>query len=126
MSLTTRPSRPPTAAAELRALRDMLMSCTACDQFDTSIVISSPGQFRRIAGKVRDAVASGVLRYNTFESDRELIGQPSFVELDLSAGQIPDVMRYYFECPHCRESYTLFIEAYHGGGGTWSRSSEAD
>lgn len=87
------------------------MSCTACGEFDTNIVISSPGQFRRIAGKVRDAVASGVLRYNTFESDRELIGHPSFVELDLSAGQIPDVMRDYFECPHCRESYTLFIEA---------------
>ncbi len=104
----------------------MLMSCTSCEQFDTSIVISSPGQFRRIAEKVRDAVASGVLRYNTFESDCELICQPSFVELDLSAGQIPDVMRYHFECPHCCESYALFIETYHGSGGTWSRSNEAD
>ena len=57
------------------------MACTNCDQFHTEVQIHSPGQFVRIAEKIRKAVTKATLLYNTFESDREMIGQPSFLAL---------------------------------------------
>jgi hypothetical protein len=96
------------------------MGCSYCDQYDTKVEIRSLNQFRRVAKKVRHALDEGVLRYNGFESDRELIGQESFTSLDLD-GPLPDVMRYHFQCPHCGNCYGMFVETYHGQGGTWSR-----
>lgn len=95
------------------------MGCSYCDQYDTEVEIRSPIQFRRVAGKVRNALDESVLRYNGFESARELIGQEPFTTLDLD-GPLPDVMRYHFDCPHCGNCYGLFVETYHGQGGTWS------
>jgi len=95
------------------------MSCSACDQYDTEVLIRWPGQLARVIEKIRIAVSDGVLHYNAFESDRELVGQPSLMELDLS-GPIPDVMRYRFQCPLCGSCYGLFVETYHGAGGKWS------
>ena len=95
------------------------MSCGNCDQYNTEVTIHSPGQFARLGSKIRAAVVEGALRYNSFESDRELIGQPSFMHLDLS-GPLPDVMRYHFHCPYCGNCYGLFVETYHGSGGKWS------
>lgn len=94
------------------------MSCAACDQYDTEVLIQSLGQLARVAQKVRAAITNGVLRYNVFEYDRELIGQPSFMELDLSSS-IPDTMRFHFQCPTCSSCFGLFVEAYHGSGGKW-------
>lgn len=95
------------------------MACANCDQFDTEVLIHSPGQFIRVAEKIRAAISEGVLVYNSFESDRELIGQPSFLALKLTT-PFPDVMRYHFHCPQCGNCYGLFVEAYHGSGGKWS------
>jgi hypothetical protein len=95
------------------------MTCASCDQFDIEISIQSPSQLARISGKIRSAIADGILVYCSFDSDRELIGQPSFMTLDLN-GPFPDVMRYHFNCPICRDCYGLFVEAYHGSCGTWS------
>lgn len=95
------------------------MTCASCDQFDIEISIQSPIQLARISGKIRTAIADGILAYNSFESDRELIGQPSFLTLEPN-GPFPDVMRYHFHCPNCRDCYGLFVETYHGSGGTWS------
>ena len=99
--------------------RHRLMTCTNCDQFNTEVRIQSPGQLARVATKIHAAVSEGILRYNSFESDRELIGQPSFMTLEVS-GAFPDVMRYHFHCPVCGNCYGLFVEAYHGSGGKWS------
>ena len=96
------------------------MGCAKCDEFDVEIPIQSFSLFLRIANKVRAAVARGTLSYNSFESSRELVGQPSFLELDLG-GPLPDVMRYHFHCPSCGTCFGLFVEAYHGSGGKWSR-----
>ncbi len=93
--------------------------CTVCDAFDTKIEIRSPGQLESVCVKVKAAVADGTLVYNSFESDRELIGQQSFMELD-PAGPFPDVLRYHFHCKRCGNCYGLFVETYHGAGGTWS------
>ena len=95
------------------------MTCDSCDQYNTEVLIYSPGQLIRISSMIRAGVEEGTLRYNNFESDRELIGQPSFMDLDLS-GTLPDVMRYHFHCPHCGNCYGLFVETYHGSGGKWS------
>jgi hypothetical protein len=95
------------------------MTCASCDQFDVEINIQSPAHFVRISGKIRNAIADGILVYNSFESDRELFGQPSFLTLE-QKGPFPDVMRYHFSCPICRDCYGLFVETYHGSGGTWS------
>ena len=95
------------------------MSCTNCDQFNTEIQIQSLGQLPRVAAKIHAAVSEGTLRYNSFESDRELIGQPSFMALDFS-GSLPDLMRYHFHCPACGNCYGLFVKTYHGSGGKWS------
>lgn len=95
------------------------MACANCDPFDTEIRIHSPDQWVRVARKIREAATQGVLVYNGFESDREFIGQPSFLTLDL-AGPLPDVMRYHFHCAACGNCYGLFVETYHGSGGTWS------
>jgi hypothetical protein len=95
------------------------MTCTYCDQFNTEVPIQSPAQLARVAVKIHAAVSEGILRYDSFESDRELIGQPSFMALELS-GPLPDVMRYHFHCPACGNCYGLFVETYHGSGGKWS------
>jgi hypothetical protein len=91
---------------------------TCCDPYDTEVLIHSPGQLAKIGKKIRAAVNDGVLRYNSFESDRELMGQPAFMTLDFS-GVLPDVMRYHFHCPRCGNGYALSIEVYHGRGGKW-------
>ena len=96
-----------------------MSACKNCDQFNTEVQIHSPGQFVRVAEKIRAAVTAATLVYNSFESDRELIGQPSFLSLELS-GPLPDVMRYHFHCPICGNCFGLFVEAYHGSGGKWS------
>ena len=95
------------------------MSCSNCDQFNTEVLIQSPGQFASVGEKIRAAVTEGTLCYNSFESDRELIGQPSFMAVEF-AGPLPDVVRYHFHCPVCGNCYGLFVEACHGSGGAWS------
>ena len=95
------------------------MQCSNCEPFDTEIAIGLPGQLLRIIASVREAVAAGVLSYNSFESSRELIDQTSFLDLDLGKA-LPDVLRYHFDCPSCGKCYGLFVETYHGSGGTWS------
>jgi hypothetical protein len=101
------------------------MTCQSCDQFDTNVPIRSPGEFARIAGKVRAAVSEGSLVYNSLESDRELIGQPSFQNLDLLA-PLPDAMRYHFNCAVCGKAFGLEVETYHGRGGQWSTLGNRD
>ena len=95
------------------------MHCSNCHEMNVAIAIESPGQLRRIAQSVREAVQTDVLRYNSFESDRELVGQASFLDLDLAA-PLPDVVRYHFDCPVCGRCFGLFVETYHGSGGSWS------
>ncbi len=97
------------------------MGCERCDPFDTEVAIPTPGVLRSVAEKIRESVRSCTLSYNSFESSRELIGQPSFLDLDLS-GTLPDVLRYHFECKHCGNCYGLFVETYHGSGGKWFRT----
>jgi len=94
------------------------MGCGSCDPYDTEVLIHSPGHLARIGEKIRAAVNDGVLCYNSFESDRELIHQPSFLTLDFS-GVLPDAMRYHFHCPSCGNCYSLSVEVYHGRGGKW-------
>lgn len=95
------------------------MTCANCDQFNTEVVIQSLSQLARLGEKICAAVTEGILKYNSFESDRELIGQPSFMILKLS-GPLPDVIRYHFHCPVCGNCYGLFVETFHGNGGKWS------
>lgn len=94
--------------------------CQSCDRYDSTVQIRGPRQLRRIAEKVRDAVSTGALRCNEFESSRALISQPPFSELNLES-TIPDVLRYYFECPLCGAAFGLVVETFHGQGGQWSR-----
>jgi hypothetical protein len=94
------------------------MGCERCDMYDTEVVIGSPGQLRSVVAKIRDAVKVGALKYNSFESDREIIGQPSFLELNLNE-PLPDVLKYHFECHLCGNCYCMAVEKYHGSGGKW-------
>jgi hypothetical protein len=99
------------------------MGCERCGAFDAEVAIQTPEVFRSVAEKVRKAVSEGTLSYNSFESSRELIGQPSFMELDLSSA-LPDVLRYHFDCKRCGNCYGLFVETYHGSGGKWFRTGK--
>lgn len=94
--------------------------CGACDEYDTDIEIKSPSQLKRILSKIRIAVEDGKIKYNNFESDRALIGHESFLELNIE-GPLPDVIRYYFNCPSCGNVFGLMVETYHGQGGAWSK-----
>lgn len=94
------------------------MGCERCDAFDTEVAIPTPEVLRTVVQKVREAVQNGTLSYSSFESSRELIGQQSFMELDM-AGPFPDVIRYHFGCQRCGNCYGLFVETYHGSGGKW-------
>ncbi|MDH3609613.1 MAG: hypothetical protein OEQ24_10285 [Gammaproteobacteria bacterium] len=94
--------------------------CDNCEEYDIEIKIHSPEQLRRIIKKVKDALDSNKLSYNSFESDRANIGQVSFIELDIN-GSFPDVIRYYFDCENCGNVFGLMVETYHGQGGKWSK-----
>lgn len=98
------------------------MSCSSCDQFDTTVELRSPGQLARVIGTIRDCVEAQTLQYESFESDRELIGQISFPQIPVN-GPWPDVMRYHFSCPSCRATFLLEAETYHGAGGSWRPSA---
>lgn len=71
---------------------------------------------------VNDAISGGILKYEDFESGRELIGQSSFLALGPKDAW-PDVMRYHFTCRHCGRPFQLFAETYHGSGGAWKPST---
>ena len=94
--------------------------CNICDEYDIEINIHSPEQLRRIMKKVKDAIDNEKLSYNSFESDRALVGQVPFIKLDLNEN-FPDVLRYYFDCGNCGNVYGLIVETYHGQGGAWSK-----
>ena len=94
--------------------------CELCDEFDTEIQIHGPEQLRRIMKKILEAMNDKKLSYNSFESDRALIGQTSFLQLDISSS-LPDVIRYYFDCEKCGNVFGLLVETYHGQGGKWSK-----
>lgn len=98
------------------------MSCPTCDEFDVIVELRSPAQLARVIGKVRASVEANALLYQSFESDRELVGQIPFGLLAVS-GPWPDVMRYHFTCPSCKASFILDAETYHGAGGTWQPSA---
>lgn len=99
--------------------------CSICDEFDIEIQIHGPEQLQRLMNKVKDAIANKKLSYNSFESDRALIGQASFLKLDIDES-LPDVIRYYFDCENCRNVFALIVETYHGQGGTWCRLGSID
>ena len=94
--------------------------CSSCDPFDTEITIHGPAQLRRIVTKLREAVRSRILHCTPIESDRALIDQEPFLELDLDE-YFPDVMIYNFRCDQCGTAFGLQVETYHGQGGTWSK-----
>jgi len=96
--------------------------CEICEKFNTDIEVHSPGQLSRIIEKVQAAVLNEELSYNSFESDREIFGQPPFMSIK-PAGVYPDIMRYHFVCPNCEDTFSLFVETYHGAGGRWWCSS---
>ena len=100
------------------------MSCSSCDQFDTTVELRSPGQLARVMLKIRAAIEQQVLHYESFESDRELIGQAPF-PLVPAKGPWPDIMRYHFSCSSCRASFLLEAETYRGAGGSWRRNASA-
>jgi hypothetical protein len=93
--------------------------CECCEEFDIEIPIHGPLQLRRVMAKVSSAVKDKRLKYNSFESDRVLVEQKPFPDVDLK-GSLPDVICYYFECGKCGNMYELIVETYHGGGGKWS------
>ena len=41
----------------------------------------------------------------------------------ISAGALPDVVRYRFKCAVCGDGFELHADTYHGGGG-WTRSEK--
>jgi|JI7StandDraft_1071085.scaffolds.fasta_scaffold800119_1 hypothetical protein len=98
------------------------MSCPSCEEFDVIVELRSPGELARVIGKVRTGVEAHALRYEPFESDRELIGQVPFPSIAVN-GPWPDFMRYHFTCRSCRTSFLLEAETYHGAGGTWRPSA---
>ncbi len=97
------------------------MTCRNCEPFEAAIELQSPTQLARVMGQVRTAVEANVICYESFESDRELVGQPSFMTV-VPEGPWPDVMRYHFTCQACRWPFILTAETYHGSGGLWSPS----
>ena len=103
-------------------LEGELEMCEICEKYDTEIEVHSPGQLSRIIEKMQAAVRCGELSYDVFESDREIIGQPSFMSITPSV-VLPDIMRYHFVCSGCGDTFSLFVETYHGAGGRWWRSS---
>lgn len=97
------------------------MGCDRCAAFDAEVIITTPGGLRDVVARVRSAVDAGTLSYNSFESSRELVGQPSFMDLDGSSA-LPDVLRYHFDCQRCGNCYGLFVATFHGSGGKWART----
>lgn len=57
------------------------MSCASCEEFDVIVELRLPGQLARVIGKIRAAVEAHSLHYESFESDRELVGQVPFASL---------------------------------------------
>jgi hypothetical protein len=94
--------------------------CDNCDQLDTEIDIRSPEQLKSLVNKIRTDLKDNIIIYNSFESDRALIGQVSFDQLNLE-NSIPDVMCYYFDCKECGNVFGLVCESYHSSGGKWSK-----
>jgi len=86
--------------------------------YGTQIVVRSTDELARVWTSVRAAVDAGELQYNAFESDRELVGQTSFMQLRFD-GPVPEVMRYHFQCLRCGTCYGLFVESHDGNGGKW-------
>lgn len=99
------------------------MSCAACGTFQLAVDIHSPSLLDRVVADIRSATEHGLLKYEAFESDRELVGQPSFLQLRANEPW-PDVMRYHFSCPQCGVTFLLEAETYHGTGGAWRKTSQ--
>jgi hypothetical protein len=104
---------------------DLLTMCPRCEEFDVEVDVHGLAQLRRIMEKAHLALQAGKLRYNSFESDRALIGQTSFETLAFD-GPLPDVIRYYFECAACGAVFSLMVETYHGQGGKWKQERKGD
>jgi hypothetical protein len=83
----------------------------------TELKISSPGQFRNLLLQLAEMLEDGRLKQCSKRS-------PEAIAVDIvalaSEGQWPDIVEAEF-VDSDGHHYELFVDCYHGSGGTWRR-----
>jgi hypothetical protein len=97
--------------------------CKHCEEVQTRYEIRSPNELKKAIRVVRANLKDGTIVKSSYwpEGIIKLENEP--FENIKESGSYEDVMQYYFECPKCKQVYSLSCETYHGCGGEWSQAN---
>jgi hypothetical protein len=85
--------------------------CNRCDKLKETQEINEPPDYYRIIEETKSLLAKGILLLVEGNADLEKI-KPG----------VPwpnDFITHIFRCAACQQQFKLFVETYHGSGGTW-------
>jgi len=86
--------------------------CAGCEAWNESIEIRSPETYRNTMHAISRDIAAGKLR--------EHGDIPSIVEIVQNWPlQNGDWIDRRLNCPLCQQTFAIFVESYHGRGGSW-------
>ena len=97
------------------------MNCSQCEAFNKEISIRSTDELTNVIRLVQVALRDRIMA----EDPHRL---PAYVKLNmLPFDQIStqplfcdDYLHYEFRCRSCDQLFSLFVEIYHGRGGSWT------
>ena len=98
------------------------MGCKNCAELSTETTFHSPPEALHFVAQLKQAVRNNVLQYNSFQSDREVPGQTTFMEIANFYGKLPRTMVHHFDCRECGNVYTLRDEGSSGNNVRWYRA----
>ena len=92
-----------------------MAECDKCCHLKTWFRIREPWDFDKVIQVIRENLKNGTLKHSDYWPEgKVLMEMPPFEKEDWS-----DSVLYYFECSTCNQLFKLWVEMYHGRGGSW-------
>ena len=95
--------------------------CDHCKEVETKYEIRSTNELKKAIRVVRANLKDGTIVESLYwpKGAIKLENKPlsTATEMIIESEPYEDVMQYYFECPKCKQIYSLSCETYHGIGG---------
>lgn len=86
--------------------------CDICNGLCDTVKIEHPYEYYNLVNQIKQFIQNGVIII--IESNCDFFG------IEKGKPFPNDVPYHLFECTNCKQKFSLCVETYHGGGGSWS------
>lgn len=90
--------------------------CQICDDLHETIKIKHPYEYFQIVDQIKVMIDEGILML--------IEGNCNFYDINRSKPFLGDIQYHVFKCVSCDNRFSLFVDTYHGSGGTWKSISD--